>query len=434
MSGSSLDGTQADMIARIRAVMPSSWFPITPPGATTSAAPVLDGLLSGVSWVWSYCYSLTNYLILQTRIGTATGGFLDMICSDYFGTTVERQVNETDDALRVRIRTNLLLAKATRSALSDAVKTLVGRSPAVLEPRRAADTGGYANVAALAAGGGGGYGTALMCQSSRRLPFQYLVKVFTKSSWSLRSTVATFIDDLGTMQIAPGHSVRVSYVNGVSQGVLLEARGFNLIKDSIGWSSCAPPSLSAAAQWVVDLTGAGAVLPGQPVLRLSVAGSTTFNGPSLAAWSDVGPVTGSVWLMLPDDHQLQVLSLELSDIGNTADVVSVAADLMATGSWQRMSVTLPATGQTGRQLVLQLVGVAVGTAATTTLLTQCWQIEQGSMATSFIPSEGQVGIRDEDELVVIDELPDITVDSYSLQQVGDRVIPSGSIAWMTILQ
>lgn len=434
MSDPSSTGSQADMVARMRAVIASSWFPITPPGATISAAPILDSLLSGIGWAWSYCYNLANYAILQARIGTATGGFLDMICSDFFGTIVMRQTDEADDALRVRIRANLLLAKATRFALSDAVKALVGRSPAIFEPRRAADTGGYAGTVTPAAGGGGGYGTALLYHGSRDLPFQYLVKAFSNSSWNTRATVATYIDGMGVMKVTSSYSVRPSYLDGVSQGPLLEARGFNLIKDSIGWSSCAPASLGAPAQWFIDLTGAEAVLPGQPVLRVSVNGSTSFSGPLLAAWSDVGPVTGSAWLMLPDDHELHALSLELSDVTGVADPVSIAPDLTATGVWQRVSVTLLATGQAGRQLRLRLAGVATGPGATTTLLTQCWQIEQGLTATSFIPSDGQIGMRDRDELVVLDSLPDSIVDSYSLQQVVDRVAPAGSIAWMTVLQ
>ena len=65
----------------------------------------------------------------------------------------------------------------------------------------------------------------------------------------------------------------------------------------------------------------------------------------------------------------------------------------------------------------------------TPLLTQCWQIEPGSVATSYIPSSWQVGVREADDLVTVAGGAGGTVDQVALNQAICRAIPAGSIAW-----
>ena len=86
-------GSVPDMVSRLRAVIPASWFPITAPSATVSATPILDALLSGIAQAWSFCYALMVFVRQQTRIATATGGFLDMICIDLFGSVLKRDMS-----------------------------------------------------------------------------------------------------------------------------------------------------------------------------------------------------------------------------------------------------------------------------------------------------------------------------------------------------
>lgn len=156
-------GSTADMMRRIRTVLPAAWFPMTSPDAVSSATPVMDALLSGWGQAWSYCHALTMYVIQQSRIATATAGLLDMICSDFFGAYLKRRPGEADDAFRSRIQANLLIPRATRAALSNALGTLLGRQPMIFEPGRAADTGGY--------------GLSTITLGSNRMAFQYLVRV-----------------------------------------------------------------------------------------------------------------------------------------------------------------------------------------------------------------------------------------------------------------
>jgi hypothetical protein len=68
----------------------------------------------------------------------------------------------------------------------------------------------------------------------------------------------------------------------------------------------------------------------------------------------------------------------------------------------------------------------------TPLFTQCWQIEPGENATSYIPSDWQIGIREEDSVTVIDTGAPVTVDEAGLNDAIRGVIPAGSIAWTTV--
>lgn len=145
-----MTGDQNDMLARLKAVLPTRWFPDT--------TPVLDGILSGVAYAYSWAFELLAYVKLQTRIATATDIFLDMVSSDYLGIRLPRLDNETDSHFRVRIRREILREKATRKGLVDALYDLTGQTPRLIELRRPADTGGYGSLTQPGVGGGVGYG------------------------------------------------------------------------------------------------------------------------------------------------------------------------------------------------------------------------------------------------------------------------------------
>src|ERR1700722_7829173 len=128
-------GDQNDMLARIKALLPNGWF--------RGLTPVLDALLSGYAWSLSFIYQLIQYAQLQTRIATATDGFLDLISFDFFGNTLLRRQQEQDNPFRARILATLLREKATRKGMNDALVNLTGRTPIIFEPSRPADTGGW---------------------------------------------------------------------------------------------------------------------------------------------------------------------------------------------------------------------------------------------------------------------------------------------------
>jgi hypothetical protein len=141
-------GDQANILARIKALLPFRWFP--------DSTPVLDALLSGPAWALAQIYALIQYAKLQTRIATATDGFLDLISYDFFGTSLLRRLQETDSAFRTRILATLFRPKATRQGMIDALVNLTGRTPVIFEPARPLDTGGYGVACGYGVAGGWG--------------------------------------------------------------------------------------------------------------------------------------------------------------------------------------------------------------------------------------------------------------------------------------
>lgn len=200
-------GDLIDMLARIKSVLPSKWFadgqqinaiqnnitlngqiltdyqgnPIlgnTITTVTPTLTPVLDGFLSGPSYVWSWVFSFLDWVASQTRIATASGLLLDLIALDFFGSYIKRRAGEPDISLRSRIKAELLRPKGTRAAVISAVTALTGRAPTVFEPAYAHDTGGIGHlgmmvgtglaIAGVGSAGAGGWGSLL-------LPFQFFI-------------------------------------------------------------------------------------------------------------------------------------------------------------------------------------------------------------------------------------------------------------------
>ena len=146
---------------RIKSLLPGGWF---------GDSPVLTGVLSGLARLLGDAYEFIQFARLQTRIKTATDGFLDLIARDFFGDTLKRRVGEVNAPLRQRILSQLFIEKVTRRGVILALEALTGRTPQVFEPARPADTGGY-NTNSLGYGVAGGYG-------SLALPFQAFVTAY----------------------------------------------------------------------------------------------------------------------------------------------------------------------------------------------------------------------------------------------------------------
>ena len=148
-----VNGDQDDMRSRIRLALPDRWF--------GDAAPVLDGLLSGLGAAWAVLHGAIAVVRRQSRRLTATGGFLDLSAQDLFGGRLPRRAVEPDDAFRARIGRALRRDRATRAGLLDAAME-AGAGPAgVFEPAPPRDTGAYGGPG-LAWGVAGGWGSLAM--------------------------------------------------------------------------------------------------------------------------------------------------------------------------------------------------------------------------------------------------------------------------------
>jgi hypothetical protein len=175
-------GDAADIFARLRHPPPHG---VLPPwfgdgGANTAGTPILDMVLSGIAAPFVFVWSLIVFVLSQARIATASDWWLDLIAFDFFGLRIQRYSGETDDAFRIRIIKELFRERVTRHGLSLALQDLTGFAPAIFEPRRPADTGGWGpgpsgdgigRGLAYSVATGGGYGSLM-------LPFQLFVTVY----------------------------------------------------------------------------------------------------------------------------------------------------------------------------------------------------------------------------------------------------------------
>lgn len=182
-----MTGDQQDAFKRIKSALPR-WF--------GDSAPILDGVISGLSWASAFVYSLWAYAKLQTRIKTATDGWLDMISADFFGAALPRKSNQSDASFRARILINMFRERATRNGVIKVLQDLTGRTPAVFEPMRPLDTGAY-SAPNSGYGLAGGYGSML-------LPFQAFVTAFRPSGTGIPVVGGYGLANYGATNGGPG--------------------------------------------------------------------------------------------------------------------------------------------------------------------------------------------------------------------------------------
>lgn len=143
-------GDTADIAARLRGLTPP-WFP------NVGSAPVVDAILTGIAALLSGSYSLIQYARAQARIMTATGGWLDLIAWDFFGSRFQRRPTELDSSFQPRLLQELVRPRLTRAAIAQMVFDLTGFQPSIIEPFNGFDLGGF-DCGNLAFDTVGGYG------------------------------------------------------------------------------------------------------------------------------------------------------------------------------------------------------------------------------------------------------------------------------------
>ena len=444
------------MAARVRAVLPSRWFPVSRDGGP-SATPVLDGVLAGFGATWAAMYSLLSYTRLQTRIATATNVFLDLIAGDFFGTSLLRRSGETDAPFRSRIQQSLFAPRATRAALIKALTNLTGRAPAVFEPAYTYDTGGYGTPlqsgGAFAYGMAGGYGSLL-------LPFQCFLIAYRPRTGGIanvagylpgeaspsiapgaitaRQASATYLDEVGAMQTAGPGVVRPLYSNGVFLGLLLEPASENLIPASlsfgIGWATYgnAPPQGN-------DDTAP--ILAGAQVVKIPADPGSNGGYWPLPTLPAGMPYAASVWVYLLPGFSADAIFLEANN-GGTVNETQAPVNQAITGAWQRVALSFP--NPSGG---VAYTGFRVQNGAKPSYWC-CEQFEAGSSPSSYIPTTAGAATRDADALS--NNLPGVgcygngsiefadldmaaaQVTDADIQSTIVSVLPAATIAWTRI--
>ncbi|MCJ7926433.1 MAG: hypothetical protein MUW55_10965 [Pantoea vagans] len=146
-------GDQNDIYTRLKGLLPPTWF--------GDSSPLLTGALTACASALAWCYSLYLYAKLQTRISTATGGWLDVASYDFFGKSLQRAAGQPDDLFRNQMKINLFRERGTRQAIIDILKDLTGNTPTIFEPQRPLDTGSYGGPM-IGYGVAGGYGSLMI--------------------------------------------------------------------------------------------------------------------------------------------------------------------------------------------------------------------------------------------------------------------------------
>lgn len=142
-------GDQDDILARLKALLPPTWF--------GDDHPFVTAILTACSQALTWCYSLYVYAQLQTRINTATDGWLDLIAYDFFGTNYGRTAGQSDDVFRNGIKINLFRERGTRHSVQKILEDLTGNTPFIFEPQRPLDTGAYGAAVAVSRSAYGAY-------------------------------------------------------------------------------------------------------------------------------------------------------------------------------------------------------------------------------------------------------------------------------------
>ncbi len=148
-----MTGDQDDIRLRLRLALPNRWF--------ADVAPVLDGVLTGLGAAWAGLYALLGTVRVQSRLLTATSGFLDLSAQDLFGGRLPRRAGESDETFRARIGRALHRVRATRAALLAAAVEEGAGAMRVFEPAQPRDTGVYGGPG-LGWGVAGGWGSLAM--------------------------------------------------------------------------------------------------------------------------------------------------------------------------------------------------------------------------------------------------------------------------------
>ena len=213
-------GDQDDFFRRLKSVLPVQWF--------NDSNPRLDAVLNGLASALSWVYQLYAYAVLQTRILTATDGWLDIIANDFFGERIKRQAGQTDEDFLNIIRINLFRERGTRQAIIKVLEDLTGHTPKIIEPSRPQDCGGY-SMPCMGYGVAGAYG-------SMSMPYQAFVIAYRPTGAGI--------------PYVGGYTSTVSGYNTPSRGKYASYTELTSVTDAQIYAAVASVKMEGTAVWV----------------------------------------------------------------------------------------------------------------------------------------------------------------------------------------
>lgn len=130
--------TADQFVQRIARTFPRGW---AGDAAKTQAGNIFYSVIYSMSTQLTYALEQMQYALNAQRMQTETGPELDLASEDFFGTALPRPGGMSDANFFQLIQANLFTTKVTRGALSQAITTLTGTAPRLIEPWNPADTG-----------------------------------------------------------------------------------------------------------------------------------------------------------------------------------------------------------------------------------------------------------------------------------------------------
>lgn len=239
-------GSAANILDRVKALLPNRWF--------SWVAPYRDAIIGGIAGSAAWSFTLIGYARAQTRLATAYGIWLDILCFDFLGGVLTRSGLQ-DDNFRTLIRATILQERVTRAGMMAVVTRVTGIAPSVFEPWNTGDTGAYGNKAAgVIAGGQFGYGVGQGGYGNMNLPGQSLMQVHRTTP----SGVPNVDGYTGTLGGYGGGAIEYvgssSALEGVTDALIYQVINITKPTGSIVWVAFTAPSQVLTSETGAQLT------------------------------------------------------------------------------------------------------------------------------------------------------------------------------------
>jgi len=226
----------------------------------------------------------------------------------------------------------------------------------------------------------------------------------SRLSLNLRFDKTTLLDPLLTFSRASS-ATRVNKTTGLIElvgpdvprlekdGLLIEDASTNYVPDSIA------PNVAVLCTDIPPLLG-------DKIVRHQYSGSGDTNLGAAWVTAPAGPVVFSAWIWLRSDQNYTGFGQSMEAGGAQTTGWPLVVDYAKRDCWQRVAISGTSAGETFA-CVMRAQSACV-------FYSQCWQVESGSIATSYIPTYGVPATRAAEICYLLPQAPWFSADTGTL--------------------